>query len=123
MSWYEVIESVNRGFVGEAVPGAPISTPTFADTDAEIAALPARARERLLTLKERAADARAAVEAAMDSRDQAWRDCADMERQLRTLQNPHSRGGFQRPPSDLEVQRAEGKPKPGTTACSSRSES
>jgi hypothetical protein len=109
MSWADVIDTVNRGFVGEAVPGGPIPTPTFSDLDSAVQQLPARSREKFFTLRQKAADNRAAVEAAMNARDEAWKQTADLERQVRHLQAPHARGGFQRPPTDAEVMRTQGK--------------
>ena len=109
MSWTDVIADVNRGFIGEAVPGAPQPTPTFSDADAAVQALPARSRDKLLELRQRAADARAAIEAAMDARDDAWTQAADLERALKNLTNPFARGGHQRPVSDAEVQRVQAK--------------
>ena len=47
--------------------------------------MPPRSKERLLQLRQRAADTRATIEAAMDSRDQSWREAADLERSLKHL--------------------------------------
>lgn len=45
----------------------------------------------------------------MDARDQAWREQADLERALKDLTNPFSRGGHQRPVTDAEVRSVQAK--------------
>jgi hypothetical protein len=102
-SWRDAIDSVNDRFV----PGRPESGRQI-DAESAIGALPERAREKLIDLRQRAADLRASIEAAMDQRDQAMTRVHELDSAVRRLLAPFSREGFQQPENSQEVTRARG---------------
>jgi hypothetical protein len=101
--WNEAIARVNDAFV----PGRPDERPQRLDPDAAVSALPPRSKERLLQLRQRAADMRAAIENSMTDRDGAMEQVAELDKARRRLTAPFSREGHQMDPNSPTVQRAQ----------------
>jgi hypothetical protein len=98
--WGQAIAEAARS----VIPGAP-QTMRSVDPGAADEALPEFARERLFVLRQRAADLRASIEAAMDTRDDATRQAIELDRAVANLLAPYARGGYQQGEKTPEVVR------------------
>jgi hypothetical protein len=104
MSWADAIADINSRFV----PGRPDQAPQLVDAEAATTALPPFARERLIALRQRAADLRASIEAAQDQRDGAQTQFHELDKALKRLLAPFAREGFQQNKNSPEVVRVRG---------------